>query len=821
MATTTDPKVDATTKPSPSKTSSKMHRRSRSGCFTCRLRRKKCDEGRPKCKACRHLGLTCEYKRPLWWSNNETRRKQKDDIKELIKRTKTNEKSMSSLFHNSLLQQGQPTSPPNPSLVFMSLRKSSSYASSRNKVPTRSTPADAPPGTSRGSTLHGHSHHTSQHNLQSGASSPDSEDYDQFDQSFATPGFYDPYHMPMYSGSMTQTPVQYSQHPYEVDVRTERQMFVNDVPTRRDSSISTFSTWVPPPPHAMLPSYTGEEWTQQTTHSTDSYYTAPPPHRLDTEYDELSNEEDLDFNFFQYSHPHPHHLNHPLPSAQLSVKPEAVSSTDDANALIPLDDADRPLFSYMLANVLPLLFPILNANQHGSVRTDILLPALENNKAYLHSCLTAAAVHQRAALGTPGHPPVDESDLAIIEGDIVRHKYSFVQEVVTALSNDTHHVEILEATLGMISFSTCVGRAPPSSLPTQSLPSPTLEAPDLTAADIPWHSHFQAATELVTKLALPQSLESMPATGASPPFNMTLTAWIDILGSTMLGRSPTFANTYRTKHLSGSTSGLAELMGCHDGVMYLLSEIACLDSLKRDGKLDDHAICSHVASLGEQLNATETVTSVDESGNTVSLPIHPQSPYSRSGALRPRQLSKNITAIFQKAARVYLCSLVPQYQRSQPAACALIEQMTEMLASVPSGPNGFDKCLVWPYLICGANSMPASPFRRALAERVELLGDEAETGSFGRMVRLLHEVWRRSDAVEGGACEATPVTQSGGSPTTGGTTPVVGAGIVAAAVQAQQQQITPTKQVGGGNGSAQSVHWRDVMQMNGWDFLLI
>lgn len=64
------------------------------GCFTCRLRRKKCDEAKPKCKACRNLGLDCEYKRPHWWINNENRRQQKEHIKTVIKRTKTNEKNI-------------------------------------------------------------------------------------------------------------------------------------------------------------------------------------------------------------------------------------------------------------------------------------------------------------------------------------------------------------------------------------------------------------------------------------------------------------------------------------------------------------------------------------------------------------------------------------------------------------------------------------------------------------------------------------------------------------------------------------------------------
>lgn len=63
------------------------------GCFTCRLRRKKCDEGHPSCKACANLCIKCEYKRPIWWSNAEQRRQQKERIKIKIKQTKSLERS--------------------------------------------------------------------------------------------------------------------------------------------------------------------------------------------------------------------------------------------------------------------------------------------------------------------------------------------------------------------------------------------------------------------------------------------------------------------------------------------------------------------------------------------------------------------------------------------------------------------------------------------------------------------------------------------------------------------------------------------------------
>ena len=138
----------------------------------------------------------------------------------------------------------------------------------------------------------------------------------------------------------------------------------------------------------------------------------------------------------------------------------------------------------------------------------------------------------------------------------MRHRYATVSELCTALNNDTDHVKILEATLGMIFFQCSVGGV------------------DDGLPDIPWHQHFVAATSLVKKLELPYALVHDNSAQLHPPFNMTLTSWIDILGATMLGRAPQFANTYRDKHLSASTSGLCELMGCEDRMMYLISEIA-------------------------------------------------------------------------------------------------------------------------------------------------------------------------------------------------------------------------------------------------------
>jgi hypothetical protein len=91
---------------------------------------------------------------------------------------------------------------------------------------------------------------------------------------------------------------------------------------------------------------------------------------------------------------------------------------------------------------------------------------------------------------------------------------------------------------------------------------------------------------------------------------------------------------------------------------------------------------------------------------------------------------------------------------------------------IPTGPEGFDRSLVWPLLVAGSVSLPNSTFRTMFAQRAGQLGGSSEFGSFGRVKELLSEVWRVND-----------------------------------------NNLA--------KGTIQSVHWRDTMRQKGWDFLLI
>lgn len=641
------------------KAKSQMHRRSRTGCYTCRLRRKKCDEGNPMCTACRHLGLECEYKRPMWWSNNEHRRKHKDNIKMIIKRKKLSEKSAHSIS----------TSVSSPPGLSHSLPTSATFTEPLDR--NRSASID--------------SHFSSAFNF----NSPPTE--------------YGPFNGQMPHEFMFGT---YS--PYEIDVKTERQMFVNDVPTLRESHVSTFSTFqTPPPPGTVLSQGpVNPEWTEQAQHE----------HRR-----ESLSEEALDMNFFDFSHGH---------------------SAEASQFKVELNENDQRLLEHFIQYVIPTIFPILESNQHGSVTSSMILPALQSNTIYLHCCLSIAGQHLKAMRGDDG---------STVDTEIMNHRYATILGLVEALKRDEDHQQILEVTLAVIFFQSVVGRI------------------DDGLLDVPWHQHFQAAISLVQKLDLPRLVSNPAEPMAQTPFNMSLTAWIDILGGSIMGASPAFAHTYREKHLSKVNPylGLRELMGCDDRVMYLISEIACLESLKKDG-MDDFTLCQHVSSLGTEISLTE-------------LPEGPKLPFNSNGTLSPKQLSRNITQAFRLAARIYLCSLVPGFSPSQSSPMALIEKLVGVLQHIPSGPEGFDRSLVWVYLIGGSMSLPGSSFRSFFEERVALLGEQANSGSFCRMTTLLREVWLQNDAL---SSVSPPSSPSSDAP-------------------------------------RPYIHWRDVMQSKGWELLII
>lgn len=65
-------------------------RRSKRGCWTCRIRKKKCDERTPECSACQKLSILCHplIQKPDWMDGGEREKEGVARIKHAVKESK-------------------------------------------------------------------------------------------------------------------------------------------------------------------------------------------------------------------------------------------------------------------------------------------------------------------------------------------------------------------------------------------------------------------------------------------------------------------------------------------------------------------------------------------------------------------------------------------------------------------------------------------------------------------------------------------------------------------------------------------------------------
>jgi C6 transcription factor Pro1 len=579
----------------------------------------------------------------MWWSNGDTRSNQKENIKEAIKHTKLQEKNVAAAQAMAI-----PTSNTPPSLY---------HSPSDGICRTR--------GGSMDSTFSGEF------------------DFNSLPSTtvFAVPVVptmsipFDPF------SSFT---------PFEVDVKTETQLFVDDVERRRDSTIMTSCFQ----PGDMSPDQSGTEtWVQKDFFE----------RRQDTFVDEL-----MDPNIFDLSN-------------------SLFSPTD---LIIEVEEPDQYLFSHFCQKILPIIFPVRETNQSVPSNYQLFLTALQTNKAFLHCCLAISAIQLKSTTTQQNHDALDV--------DFERHTIITINEMCSKLQEGKDQEQLLEAALAMIYLRNLVGGAK-----------------DMHVSELPWMSHFNMATEVINKTSL--LTQAMQVGQTQTPLNLSIAAWIDILGATMQGKTPKFSHLYREKNVRGETLGLSELMGCDDKIMFLISEIACLEELKSEG-MEDLALCMHIGTLGNHINNTEL--------GPGSVEVASCYPPTGTG-IDAKQLGLNMTALFRTAARIYLCGLLPDFDRHQANIQSLVSSLTDMLEYIPAGEFGFDRVLVWPLLVGGSVALPGSSLRAKLAQRAQLMNGSEAFGAYARMQEILTEVWRLNDA-----------------------------------------------------GAART-QWRDVMKQRGWDYLLI
>ncbi|KAL4963317.1 Zn(II)2Cys6 transcription factor [Aspergillus stella-maris] len=683
----------------------KGQKRSKDGCYTCRLRRKKCDEKHPICSACSTLGVNCQYERPSWWVSLQAQKLHRERIRVAGRQVRAEQRDKA--LHEYI----------------------------RDTVPSSRTQQQPP------------------------ANTPQVQPTETVEQ---TPMFIP-------STPFLPTPTSASLLPgaYGYDAGIGSSNFVpvaDNLALLQDPNAFYFN----PMPNPMLPTPTsaGTTATNASLASPAVITTTSTATAIATTTPALPNSDDWYQGF-----------SNPLASAQDPITLQSAEFPEGPlsyylEAKMSSNERERYLLYHFVDNVLRLVFPILDLHKQGPSRARDILHSLETNISYYHCCLSVAAIHLKTVKKQRGKR---------VENDIMRHRYAAVSKLNKALYADNGHDTILDATLAMIFFHCSVGSPEVDSLP-----------------DIAWSDHFTAVTDLVEKLNLHSANPYI-----IPPFSVSLSSWIDIFGATMLGKSPKFAHKYREKHLKGVSSGLRELMGCEDRIMYLISEIACLDFHKESGRLNDMEVASYVAGLMAQLDHAEQAT----------MQPHVESPTNERGTIDPDKLTKNMTTMFRLAARVYLHSLSPGFHPEQQAITELVETIATNLQYIPAGAHGFDRSLVWPMLITGVNSTPTSNFRIILEQRIAAMGDCADFGSFGRMYAVLQETWSLSDDLEPEPVysDLTKTFPSAAAPSAM-TFSFEGMGLLSPSMAAPD--IAPRVK-------KQPIHWRDVMKLREWQYLLL
>lgn len=370
-----------------------------------------------------------------------------------------------------------------------------------------------------------------------------------------------------------------------------------------------------------------------------------------------------------------------------------------------IKDHERPLLDHFINSVSKQIFPVWDITQNIDPGMSVIVRILENHTSFVHCCLSVSAMHQKAI----GVLPANQADTTIMD-----QRSLAVKQLCESLERNEQYDQVLESNLAMILFPCSVGSS------------------HETVTDIAWHEHFSIAHGLIETLDLVKTIQTGDQiTHPNEFFNMTIAAWIDILGATMRGCSPMLASVWRELNIGHRDIGLSTIMGCSDTVMFLISEIACLEEKKAEG-MEEVMLCGYIEALGNQFTKIEQ-----------SLPDGPFDETSPFGA--SEQIVANITNVFRIAARIYLCSLVPGLTTESDVMIGLVTAFTKAVDLIPAGEFGLDRVLAWPLLMAGSQSTLVSPFREMLEDRFSLLNAGTCQGSLARVRDILYSLWAVND----------------------------------------------------------------------------
>ncbi|EWC44692.1 hypothetical protein DRE_06588 [Drechslerella stenobrocha 248] len=721
------------------------HVRTRTGCWTCRFRKKKCDEARPACEQCSHLRLVCDGydAQPIWMKDPDKAAEKKAEIKkQMVRRSRRRKKNHADL-------------------------KKSQMSSQKQK-----SPSEAPPALATGAT--GGDGIFRPARQFPALSLPMSADDHDFSSRFPTSSPEDSCSSELSSFNMSGM------------------QWAMNLPSSRQ------------PNHILSPS---------TTTSTAPLRESPGANAVDEQTVKKENDENDDVD------------------EDMDVPDSADSSTD--TGVVPYRDwsptvpyfhfsdlqiqtdkkLDINLANLYLRSIFGVTYRALSDEQVVRYNDALIVPMFKGNKSFLHGCLSSTALHLTAT-------NVSETQKKSLVTEVYRHRQKSLEALKAQVADGAgteEHIKIAATVCALISF-------------------------DVFSRRTDWRVHVKAAIECVVLLNWCHKRPTHPGQW----FIFSRILWLDILSALTSGERPAFSDFYRSilflqPEQRNKINGLGEMTGCEDSVLYLISEITCLENWKFENLLaskpwpvvqaelvrrshildrelrrltitdlsnqrpgsrpecrywdhgsvdaspqgDDNELESLVSDFGGDtdldsdfgVDYDDEILDVDEeppqdineivSGivrrNTSFKSLETQQPYNQlanpvhidsdgtevfvvensNKLIENREtFRKAVTEAFRIMARVYLRIVTYGFNPYDAESQALLQELLAVIDFIPSLYMGYERSIISPLLIVG--SLAINPaHQQILSTRLKKTPHMAKYGNLGNVDKILAEIWSR------------------------------------------------------------------------------
>ncbi|KAK6495676.1 hypothetical protein TWF481_002724 [Arthrobotrys musiformis] len=175
-----------------------------------------------------------------------------------------------------------------------------------------------------------------------------------------------------------------------------------------------------------------------------------------------------------------------------------------------------------------------------------------DNKSFLHGCLSSTALHLTAT-------NISEHQRKALITEVYQHRQKSLKSLkhqVAHSKDETEQIKIAATICALISFEVFSRRTD-------------------------WQVHVKAATDCVVLLNWRNQRPAHPGKW----FIYSRILWLDILSSITTGTKPVFSTFYHgilflPLESRNKVNELVEMTGCEDAVLYLISEITCLENWK-------------------------------------------------------------------------------------------------------------------------------------------------------------------------------------------------------------------------------------------------